>query len=139
MTVIERRLGRIASGFNSRARKAHALGVVNWQTLVVVHTRGGGKCHYCSTWLELEFGTWDHVIALSEGGRNDIDNIVRCCQSCQRRKFTKSSAEYDEHRALTVTCPIDAVVFHPRWAEWKAGRARYCSHRCAGAARWRTA
>lgn len=134
MPSLERRLGRIAAAFNARARKLHSLGVVDASTLILVHTRAGGTCRYCGVLMELEHGTWDHSIALSEGGRNDITNIVRCCINCQRRKFTKTPAEYDAHRALTVTCPIDGVVFRPRWAEYNAGRARYCSHRCAGAA-----
>ena len=134
MVTLERRLGRIAAGFNARARKLHSLGVVDWSTLAQVHVKAGGKCHYCPTVMELEHGTWDHAISLSEGGRNDITNLVRCCTNCQRRKFTKTPAEYDAHRALTVTCPIDGTVFKPRWAEYLAGRARYCSHRCAGAA-----
>ena len=136
MTDTKRRLGRIASGFNSRARKHHSLGVVSWETLILVDRRYGGLCVYCGTELPLSGGTWDHQIALSEGGRNDVRNIVRCCVDCQRRKFTKTPEQYAQHQELTVTCPIDGVVFHPRWAEWLNGRARYCSHRCAGAARW---
>ena len=137
MTTTERRLGRLAAGFNSRARRYHSLGVVDWQTLVLIHARAGGNCQYCGTHMELDHGTWDHSVPLSEGGRNDITNIARCCTSCQRRKFTKTPAEFDAHRALTVICPIDGVEFKPRWAEWVAGRARYCSHRCAGAAAYK--
>lgn len=136
MPSLERRLGRVASGFNSRARQHHALGVVTAAVLVQVHVRSGGRCHYCGIELELEHGTWDHAQALSEGGRNDITNLVRCCVKDQRTKHTKTPTEFAAHQALTVTCPIDGTVFQPRWAEWKAGRARYCSHRCAGKAAW---
>lgn len=137
MTTTERRLGRIASGFNSRARRNRSIGVVSWQQLYLVHLRFAGRCHYCGINVAIEGGTWDHQQALSEGGRNDISNIVRCCNTCQRKKFDKTPEEYAEHLNLKVTCPIDGTVFQPRWAEWLAGRARYCSHRCAGAARWR--
>jgi len=136
MQTTERRLGRIASGFNARARKHRSLGVVSAETLRLIDIRFGGRCYYCPTVMGISDGTWDHQVALSEGGRNDISNIVRCCMDCQRKKFTKTPAEFDQHRQLTVICPIDGVEFHPRWAEWQAGRARYCSHRCAGAARW---
>src|SRR5258708_10142 len=101
MTVsIERRLGRIASGYNARARKYHSLGVVSADTLLVIHRTFGGKCHYCGTELPIEGGTWDHVQALSEGGRNDITNLVRCCLRDQRTKFTKSAPEFAAHKEL---------------------------------------
>jgi 5-methylcytosine-specific restriction endonuclease McrA len=98
----------------------------------------GDRCHYCPTELSLDQGTWDHVIAFDKGGTNEITNIVRCCTSCQRRKHTKSPEEYDAHRVLMVTCALPGcnVTYQPRWAEYKRGMARYCSHAHAGAARW---
>lgn len=143
MTVvtIERRLGRLAAGFNARARAYRSIGIVSWEQLLLLHARGGGKCAYCGIGLDIMDGTWDHAEPLSEGGRNDITNIVRCCTSCQRRKFTKTPAEFAAHQELTVICsnPGCEKTYHPRWAEYKNGRARYCSHRCAGAARWEKA
>lgn len=98
----------------------------------------GNVCVYCGTELRLEDGSWDHVIAFDKGGTNFIDNIVRCCTSCQRRKHSKSPTEYDAHRALVVTCALPGceVTYKPRWAEYQRGMARYCSHQHAGAARW---
>jgi len=137
-TTTERRLGRLAAGFNARARQYKSLGLVSWETLVLIHVRFGGRCHYCGTMMDLDGGSWDHAIALSDGGRNDVSNIVRCCITCQRKKFTKNPAEFEAHQKLTVTCgrPGCGNVFKPRWAEYVAGRARYCSHSCAGAMRW---
>jgi len=126
-----RRLQRIASSFNSKARAHHVPGLVVWQMLAVA----GHNCAYCNIWLDtLEEGTWDHALAFNRGGTNEISNIVRCCTSCQRRKFDKTPAEFAAHKALTVTCPIDGTVFQPRWAEHQRGMARYCSRRCAGKA-----
>lgn len=138
MTTNARRLGRIAAGFNSRARQYHSLGVVNADTLTLIHVRFGGRCYYCKTEMELEHGTWDHAVPLIAGGRNDLTNIVRCCLTCQRQKFTKTPREFSEHQGRTVTCarPGCGNTYKPRWAEWQAGRARYCSHACAGAMRW---
>lgn len=97
-----------------------------------------GECSYCNTELTLETGTWDHVIAFDKGGTNLISNIRRCCTNCQRRKFTKTPAEYDEHRAMVVNCALPGCpnTYTPRWAEWQRGKARYCSLKCAGASRW---
>jgi hypothetical protein len=96
-----------------------------------------GKCAYCGIELRLEDGTWDHVVPFDKGGHNVISNIVRCCTTCQRIKFTKTPAEYAEHQVRLVTCkrPGCGNQYQPRWAEWQAGRARYCSHQCAGMAK----
>src|SRR6266571_987426 len=123
MTTTERRLGRLAAGFNARARQYKSLGVVSWETLVMIHVRAGGQCQYCHVSLELHHGSWDHAIDLPEGDRNDIGNIVRCCLDCQRRKFDKPPEEFAKHKVLQVICPIDGRVFQPRWAEYMAGRA----------------
>lgn len=115
---------------NARARKYRAPGVVRWEQLVTM----GDTCHYCGVVLSLDQGTWDHVIAFDRGGTNWPDNIVRCCTDCQRRKHTKTPEEYETHRGLTATCarPGCGTTYKPRWAEYINGRARFCSHRCAG-------
>jgi hypothetical protein len=126
-----RRLQRIASTFNSKARKYHVPGVVSWQMLAAMP----GQCAYCPIVLDnLDEGTWDHVLPFDRGGHNTIDNIVRCCTDCQRRKFTKTPDEFAASESLRVVCPIDGTVFKPRWAEWQRGVARYCSLSCAGIA-----
>ena len=133
MTDIKRRIQRIASTFNAKARRLHVPGVVNWQMLATL----GNKCRYCGFEMTLEDGSWDHYMPWDKGGTNHITNIVRCCLTCQREKFTKSEDEYAEHRSRLVTCkrPGCMNTYQPRWAEWQAGRARYCSHQCAGMAR----
>lgn len=115
---------------NARARRVHAPGVVRWQDLAIK----GELCVYCGINLDLSQGTWDHKIALTKGGSNWPENIVRSCMKDQREKFDKSEADFAAHKALMVTCPIDGTVFKPRWAEYQRGMARYCSLRCAGAA-----
>jgi hypothetical protein len=129
----KRRLQRIASSFNAKARNRHVPGVVTWEMLATLP----GACRYCGIALDLDHGSWDHYTAWENGGDNWITNIVRCCTTCQRSKFTKTEAEYAAHRDLMVVCarPGCGVEFRPRWAEYQNGRARYCSHRCAGMAR----
>lgn len=130
MTDLKRRIQRVASSMNARARKYHSPGVVSWQQLAIM----GDHCVYCGIDLDLFQGTWDHKIALDRGGTNWPANIVRCCTTCQRTKFTKSPEDFEAHKELTVTCPIDGTVFQPRWAEYQRGMAKYCSLRCAGVA-----
>jgi len=130
---VKRRLQRVASTFNAKARRLHVPGVVSWQMLATA----GDTCRYCGTELRLEDGTWDHYLAFDRGGTNEITNIVRCCTTCQRTKFTKTEAEHVEHERRIVTCkrPGCGNQYQPRWAEWQNGRARYCSHQCAGSAK----
>jgi len=133
VTSIKRRLQRIASTFNAKARRLHVPGIVSWQMLAAMP----GTCHYCGLELSLDQGTWDHVAAFDKGGTNEITNIVRCCTDCQRRKHTKTPEEFAEHQVLWATCkrPGCGRQYQPRWAEWINGRARYCSRRCSGSAR----
>lgn len=49
----------------------------------VVFTRDGLRCVRCGDGTEL---TIDHVVPLSKGGGNDIDNLQTLCRSCNSRK-----------------------------------------------------
>ena len=129
---VHRRLQRIASGFNSKARRLGRRGTVTWLHLYYLPDR----CFYCDVGMDKMDGSYDHVLSFDQGGSNDPSNIVRCCVSCQRRKFTKTPEEYDEHRLMRVTCPVDGKVFTPRYAEAKRGMAKYCSRSCAAKSRW---
>lgn len=130
MVTTKRRIQRVASSFNAKARRLHVPGVVSWEMLASLPS----FCRYCGIGLDLDHGSWDHYIAWDKGGDNWITNIVRCCTTCQRTKFTKTEEEFREHRELIVMCsrPGCTNTYQPRWAEYQNGRARYCSHRCAG-------
>jgi hypothetical protein len=129
---LKRRLQRIAATFNARARKEHIPGVVAWQHLAIA----GERCAYCGVHLELDQGTWDHRVPFHSGGDNWPTNIVRCCYSCNRRKFTKSEIDFLTYdNQVTCARPGCGVVFTARFAERKRGMAKFCSHRCSGMAK----
>lgn len=132
MNTQKRRLGRIAAGFNSKARRLGRRGVVLWTHLYALPL----SCYYCGIGLSQMDGSFDHMIAFDQGGSNDPSNIVRCCLSCQRRKFTKTEAEFAEHRTMTAICATCGKVWQPRYAEQKRGMARYCSRSCSAKSRW---
>lgn len=131
---VERRFVRIAGAANQKAIKVGALGRISSVDLFEAYTKSEGVCTYCPTEIDPLFCSFDHVIPFDKGGLNRPDNIVACCMSCQRTKFTKSPEQLEQWQRLYLTCPIDQVVFRPRWADWTRGLGRYCSRRCAGTA-----
>jgi 5-methylcytosine-specific restriction endonuclease McrA len=128
----QRRLIRIASAMNTKARRLGAYGVISAAELASKPP----ACFYCGVTLEPGQGTFDHRLAWARGGNNTSVNIVRCCLSCNRRKFDKTPGEFEEHKTLVSTCIVCGQMFQPRWAEWQAGRARTCSRSCAAKKRW---
>ena len=138
-TSEQRRLIRLAAAYNAKARRLGVRGTVTAEDLFWVESGyDGGNCYYCRIELEIGQGTFDHFIPFDRGGMNTAANIVRCCTTCNRRKFTKTSAQLAEHMARVVTCarPGCGKQYQPRWAEWEAGRARVCSRSCAAKMRW---
>lgn len=67
----------------ARARRGNALGsftTAEWQLLVALFDN---RCGYCWKGVKLEA---DHVVPLSKGGTNFIENILPACRSCNARK-----------------------------------------------------
>ena len=69
----------------------------------IVWNKTGGKCSYCGKELHnqdifdwggkvvLTISLWDidHVIPVSKGSGNEINNLVPTCQTCNRKKGAK--------------------------------------------------
>ena len=130
-----RRLVRLAAGYNKRAAKFGRRGRITAVELWALENETW-HCHYCGIELAFGQGSFDHVVAFDRGGENTYLNIARCCLTCQRQKFTKTPAEYEEHQDLIVSCSVCGKTFKPRWAEYQRGDARVCSRSCAGRRRW---
>lgn len=131
-TRTERRFVRLAAAANQRAARTGTRGRISSVDLAIVYQRSDGLCAYCPTEIDPLHCSFDHALALDKGGANDTTNIVACCMTCQREKFTKDPTALTRWRELSVTCPVDGVVFRPRWADWVRGYGRYCSRRCSG-------
>jgi 5-methylcytosine-specific restriction endonuclease McrA len=55
----------------------------------LVYARDDYKCHYCNAKdsdIDVRF-TVDHVIPVSQGGGEDLDNLVCCCAQDNRAKL----------------------------------------------------
>jgi 5-methylcytosine-specific restriction endonuclease McrA len=70
---------------NRRARKAGVIGVLEVHEWSAVLEQYGNECLGCGTTESISI---DHVIPISKGGPNTIDNIQPLCRSCNTRKFT---------------------------------------------------
>lgn len=88
---------RVSSG-NRRARKRAAQGTYTTQELEQQYARQKGKCYYCTAKLGKGRSAWvaEHVIPLSRGGHNSIDNIVIACPTCNLRKHDKLPHEWED-------------------------------------------
>jgi HNH endonuclease len=72
-----------------------------------VRQRAGYLCEYCHTderWQLVQF-TIDHIIPLSKGGTDEIDNLALACFHCNRQKSNNLSYK-------------DVLIFNPRQSSW---------------------
>jgi 5-methylcytosine-specific restriction endonuclease McrA len=131
----QRRLIRLAAAINKKAARLDAVGRVSAEDLAKV-IMANPDCEYCGIGLELGHGTFDHVVPFDRGGRNTPDNIVRCCTTCNREKYTKSPDELARFRATEFRCANCNQPFRPRYADWIRGYGKVCSRSCAASTRW---
>lgn len=69
---------------NRTATRFGVPGKVDWRDLVPA------PCAYCDTPCE----SWDHVVPLSKGGANDMENIVPCCWPCNAEKRDRTPEQW---------------------------------------------
>lgn len=68
-------------------------------------------CHASEQWQYVSF-TVDHVIPLTKGGANSIDNLALACFHCNRQKSDKLKS-FDEKSLSEVP------LFNPRTDSWQ--------------------
>jgi 5-methylcytosine-specific restriction endonuclease McrA len=74
----------------------------NRRNLIKRNLQLNGKyvCEYCSKNMqfhnskEKDYVTIDHLVPLSNGGSNRIDNLVVCCNECNHTKADLSILEF---------------------------------------------
>jgi len=79
-----------------------------------VRQRANYLCEYCHAseqWQYIRF-TVDHIIPLSKGGLNSLDNLALACFHCNRQKSDKIAA-IDEQLGAEV------ALFNPRSDSWQ--------------------
>jgi hypothetical protein len=75
--------------------------------------RAKGCCEYCKSQEQYSPDPFsvEHIIPLSRGGTNALDNLAYACQGCNNRKYTSTQA-FDFVSQSTVP------IFHPRQHAW---------------------
>lgn len=93
-----------------RRQKAHsrARGIdpVPFIAMELLNEDFGGLCAYCPA----PATTWDHIVAVSKGGRTVPGNIVPACVSCNSRKKDRDVDEFLETEGVIVTAAFEAVL-----------------------------
>lgn len=69
-----------------RASENNAEGMFSWEEWIMLLQKYGNKCLACGS----EEVTRDHVVPISRGGSNTIDNIQPLCKPCNSRKGTQT-------------------------------------------------
>ena len=78
-----------------------------------VTERAKGCCEYCHSQERYSPDSFsiEHIVPLSKGGKNTLDNLAFACQGCNNRKYTSTEA-FDPISQRTV------LLFNPRQHQW---------------------
>lgn len=79
-----------------------------------VRERANYLCEYCHTsekWQYVPF-TIDHVIPVSKGGSDGVENLALACFHCNRRKSNRITA-------VDPQSDVEVPLFHPRQEKWQ--------------------
>ena len=77
-------------------------GRLNAPSLRNVLVRDNFKCQYCGKGISLRNATRDHVIPLSKGGPNTLDNIVASCKACNGLKDNMSLHAFEDKYCIKL-------------------------------------
>ena len=94
----------IEFGWGQRSERVqkHAVTAWSWKRLSdQVKNRDGSVCQYCGAYAP--GGGADHVVPLSRGGTDALDNLVWACRECNSSKGDKTPKEWDAPEGPTAT------------------------------------
>ena len=105
-------LERYAVSLNTRAKQLGTAGELNAVLLRHRILESGGRCEWCGVSLVNEEFELDHVVSLSQRGRNLPRNLAVACVNCNRRKSYKHPARFaaEIYSETHVKTPLVAAV-----------------------------
>lgn len=124
-----RACGRRASKARRRAKEAAAEGEYTWSQVIRLHLLAEKRCSYCD--VQVAQPEPDHVVPISRGGRNDIGNILPCCQRCNGDKGDMTLTEWADYREQRGKTLVRTAFDHQdqRFKHLVMGEAIGRSHR----------
>lgn len=75
---------------------------------IKIYERDGNKCFYSGKEMTMEEATIEHLIPLSRGGKNNIDNLVLCFQEENTKMANKPLIEKISYK-INNLCLIKAM------------------------------
>lgn len=88
-----------------RARRLGAIGSHTVEQFYQLCSRLDWCCSYCNSKLDNRTVTEDHIIPLSKGGSDDIENIAPACRYCNTQKGARTYEEYMEYLKRCGSAP----------------------------------
>lgn len=81
-----------------KRRNANVVGGHSFLEWIELLKKHDNKCFYCGVRMTKKIGdkqrTRDHIVPISKGGTDNIENIVPACRSCNSSKGTKAVEEW---------------------------------------------
>lgn len=63
----------------------------------IIHEKCSGRCAYCGCALKYKAMQVDHVIPLSNGGEDTLENMLPSCRSCNHYKGMSGLEDFRRH------------------------------------------
>jgi 5-methylcytosine-specific restriction endonuclease McrA len=80
---------------------------------VKVVERARNCCEYCRAQERYSPDPFsvEHILPLSKGGTNDLENLAFSCQGCNNRKYVSVEA-------IDLVTQVTVPLYHPRHQKW---------------------
>lgn len=86
----------------------------------MIYTKYNGRCALCGRKIKIEDMTLDHIVPLSMGGAESMENLQATCQPCNQ--FKSNSLPEDFIDRLTVVFMYQMEQKHKSDLSWKMKR-----------------